>query len=323
MTVFNESVTYKPFNYPWAMELYTTHEAMHWVPTEIDLSEDISDWALKLTKDEKTFVTNILRIFTQLDVSVAKNYCDAFLPWFKNNEIRCMLMSFAAREAIHQKSYAMLNETLGLPDSDWKIFLEYKEMSDKIETIEKIYTDERDDIAIALGKSIFNEGVLLFASFAMLLNFQRFNKMKGACKIVEWSIRDENLHVEGNAKLYITLLKEFPYLSDIKPIIENYAEKIVNLEDAFIDLVFNNITIEGISPEDVKQYIRYIADRRLIQIGYKGKFNQRDNPLEWINSIIIGVNHTNFFEQKVTDYSKGNLLGNWADVYEQIENKGD
>jgi glutaredoxin 3 len=132
------SQTYKPFHYPWAVEITTRHEKAHWIEDELDLSEDVSDWKSgKVTQVEKDYVTNILRLFTQSDVAVGQNYYDQFIPKFKNNEIRNMLGSFAAREGIHQRAYALLNETLGLPDSEYHAFLEYKEMVNKIEFMQE------------------------------------------------------------------------------------------------------------------------------------------------------------------------------------------
>ena len=190
------SETYKPFHYPWAVEITTRHEKAHWIEDELDLSEDVADWKSgKVTETEKEYVTNILRLFTQSDVAVGQNYYDQFIPKFKNNEIRNMLGSFAAREGIHQRAYALLNETLGLPDSEYHAFLEYKEMVNKIEFMQESDNTTMKGLGLALAKSVFNEGVALFASFVMLLNFQRFGKMKGMGKVVEWSIRDEALLV--------------------------------------------------------------------------------------------------------------------------------
>lgn len=188
------SETYKPFYYPWAVELTRKHEAIHWVEDEVDLSEDMSDWKTgKLTPVEKDYITNILRLFTQSDVAVGQNYYDYYIPRLKNNEIRNMLGSFACREGVHQRAYALLNETLGLSDSEYHAFLEYKEMVEKLEFMIDNDVNSIRGLALSMARSVFNEGVALFASFVMLLNFQRFGKMKGMGKVVEWSIRDEAL----------------------------------------------------------------------------------------------------------------------------------
>ncbi|MBK2239455.1 ribonucleotide-diphosphate reductase subunit beta [Francisella tularensis] len=316
LTTFSK--TYKPFNYPWAVDLTVKHEKAHWIEDEIDLSEDVTDWKNgKITKVEKEYITNILRLFTQSDVAVGQNYYDQFIPLFKNNEIRNMLGSFAAREGIHQRAYALLNDTLGLPDSEYHAFLEYKAMTDKIDFMMDADPTMRRGLGLCLAKTVFNEGVALFASFAMLLNFQRFGKMKGMGKVVEWSIRDESMHVEGNAALFRIYCQENPYIVDneFKKEIYLMASKAVELEDRFIELAYELGTIEGLKADEVKQYIRHITDRRLNQLGLKEIYNIEKNPLTWLEWILNGADHTNFFENRVTEYEVAGLTGSWDEAY--------
>jgi len=313
------SETYKPFHYPWAIEITTRHEKAHWIEDELDLNEDVSDWkGGKITPTEKEYITNILRLFTQSDVAVGQNYFDQFIPKFKNNEIRNMLGSFAAREGIHQRAYALLNETLGLGAEEYHAFLEYKEMADKIEYMMESDTNTMKGLGLSLAKSVFNEGVALFASFVMLLNFQRFGKMKGMGKVVEWSIRDESMHVEGNSKLFKTFIKEHPRVidDDFKKEIYEMSRQVVKLEDKFIELAYKLGPIEGLEMQEVKQYIRYITDRRLLQLGMKPNFKVKDNPLPWLEWVLNGADHTNFFENRVTEYEVAGMKGNWDDAYD-------
>ena len=313
------SETYKPFYYPWAVDLTSRHEKSHWIEDEIDLSEDVADWkGNKMTNNEKEYITNILRLFTQSDVAVGQNYYDIFIPRFKNNEVRNMLGSFASREGIHQRAYALLNETLGLPDSEYHAFLEYKEMTDKVDFMMHNDSNTLTGTGLALAKMVFNEGVSLFASFVMLLNFQRFGKMKGMGKVVEWSIRDESMHVEGNAKLFKAFCAEHTRIVDdeFKAAIYAMAKKSVRLEDKFIDLAYEVGDMEGLGKEEVKQYIRYITDRRLLQLGLKPNFKVKENPLPWLEWVLNGADHTNFFEGRVTEYEVAGLNGSWHEAYE-------
>jgi ribonucleotide reductase beta subunit family protein with ferritin-like domain/glutaredoxin len=313
------SETYKPFHYPWAVEITTRHEKVHWIEDELDLSEDVADWKSgKMSAIEKEYVTNILRLFTQSDVAVGQNYFDQFIPKFKNNEVRNMLGSFATREGIHQRAYALLNETLGLSDAEYHAFLEYQEMADKIDFMMDSDPNTQRGLGLCLAKSVFNEGVALFASFVMLLNFQRYGKMKGMGKVVEWSIRDESIHVEGVAKLFKAYCNEFPRIVDdeFKQTIYEMARQAVKLEDAFVDLAYKLGPIEGLDEKEVKQYIRYITDRRLLQLGLKTNFKVKENPLPWLEWILNGADHTNFFENRVTEYEVAGLKGKWDDVYE-------
>jgi ribonucleotide reductase beta subunit family protein with ferritin-like domain len=314
MSLLNFSQTYRPFNHEWAVQLTKKHEEIHWTEDEADLSEDINDWKLKLNAGEKDFITNILRLFTQGDVQVGQNYYDYTIPKFKNNEVRVMLGSFANREGTHQRAYALLNDTLGLPDEDYHKFLDYKEMSEKIEFMQSNDNTSQTGLALALAKGVVNEGVALFASFVMLLNFQRFGKMKGMGTIVEWSIRDETVHVEGGARLFREFCSEHPRIinDELKSKIYQMARDAVALEDRFIDLAFAEYTVEGITKEEVKEYIRFITDRRLLQLGMKTIFNAKTNPLPWLDWILNGVSHDNFFEKRVTEYSVNGMSGDWG-----------
>lgn len=314
MSLLKFSKTYKPFIYPWAVELTKKHEEIHWIEDEAELSEDVQDWRTKLSDSEKDFITQVLRLFTQSDVQVGENYHEFLIPKFKNNEIRNMLSSFATREGVHQRAYALLNDTLGLPDEEYHAFLEYKEMADKIDFMSHGDASTHTGLALALAQSVFNEGMSLFASFVMLLNFQRFGKMKGMGTIVEWSIRDETMHVQGNAKLFREFCDEHPRIvnDELKSKIYKMAIEGVKLEDSFIDLAYNGHAIQGLTKDDVKQYIRHIADRRLLQLGMKTNFKAKKNPLPWLDWVLNGASHDNFFEKRVTEYSVVGMEGEWG-----------
>lgn len=319
MSLLKTSETYKPFKYPWAVELSKKHEEIHWIEDEAELSEDVQDWKTKLTDSEKEFITHVLRLFTQSDVQVGENYHELLIPKFKNNEVRNMLSSFAAREAVHQRAYALLNDTLGLPDEDFHKFLEYKEMADKIDFMKEGETNSHTGLALALAQSVFNEGMSVFASFVMLLNFQRFGKMKGMATIVEWSIRDETIHVQGNSKLFREFCEEHPRIvnDELKSKIYQMAENAVSLEEKFIQLAFKGNEVQGLTKKEVRDYIRHIADRRLLQLGLKPLFNQKKNPLPWLDWVLNGASHDNFFEKRVTEYSVAGMEGEdygWEDI---------
>lgn len=306
---------YKPFNYPWAFEAFRESEQMHWLWTEVPMMEDVKDWQKKLTIGEKDFLTKIFRFFTQGDIDVSGAYVNNYLPKFPQPEIRMMLSSFAAREAIHVAAYSHLIETLGMPESTYNEFLQYAEMAEKHEYFKE--QQEGEDLPAQIAAfSAFTEGMQLFSSFVMLLNFARNGKMKGMGQIIAWSIADETLHTESMIKLFRTYVNENRKLwnDETKRKIYEIAERMVDLEDKFIDLAFGVNDMEKLTKEEVRQYIRYIADRRLISLGMKGIFKVKQNPLPWVDGM-LGVTHTNFFENKVVDYAKGALTGDWADVW--------
>ena len=311
---------FKPFNYPWAYDAWLKHEQSHWLHTEVPMLEDVKDWKSKLNDQEKYFLTQIFRFFTQGDIDVAGGYVRNYLPYFPQPEIRMMLMGFAAREALHIAAYSHLIESLGMPDSMYNEFMEYKEMKEKHDYVMDISnnngTKQNTAKHIAVF-SAFTEGMQLFSSFIMLLNFPRHGKMKGMGQIVTWSIVDETQHAESMIKLFKTYIEENREIwnDELKSSIYTVAERMVELEDKFIDLAFSTGAIENLTSEDVKKYIRYIADRRLISMGLKGIFKVKKNPLPWVEEMINAPTHTNFFENRATDYAKGALSGNWGDVW--------
>tara|TARA_S200002703_G_scaffold140127_2_gene131184 strand:+ start:1203 stop:2153 length:951 start_codon:yes stop_codon:yes gene_type:complete len=312
MSLLKTREYYKPFQYPWAFEAYDQQQKMHWLPSEVPLAEDVRDWNERLNEKEKNLITQILKFFTQGDVDIAQAYLDNYIPKFKPPEIRMMLSSIATSEANHAHSYSLLNDTIGLPDSEYKAFQEYKAMSDKHDYLFRSKGDGVEGMARELATfSAFGEGLQLFASFVMLLNFQRFGKMKGMCQIVTWSIRDESHHVDNMIKLFHALIDENKHIwnDDFKKTLYDVARDMVSLEDKFIDLAFEQGGVEGIEPDQIKQYIRHIADRRLLQLGLKPNFAVKDNPLPWLDWVLNGVEHTNFFENRATEYAKGSMTG--------------
>ena len=309
---------YKPFNYPWAFEMYKKQQQMHWMPEEVPLQDDIKDYKEKLTPANRALVDNIFRFFTQADVDVCCGYAKHYLPTFKQPEVRMMLVSFAAMEAVHQEAYSLLLETLGKSDEEYQMFTQIQAMSDKHEYLTDFNMRDKHEMAKTMAVySGFTEGVQLFSSFAILLNFPRHNLMKGMGQIVTWSIRDETLHVEGMSKLFRTFIAENPELWTDKLKYEVYcaAERVVELEDSFIDVCFDNADIEGLTAVEVKEYIRYIADRRLLGLGMKAIFHSTENPLPWLDQQINAVEHTNFFENRATEYAKSTTQGNWQDIF--------
>jgi ribonucleoside-diphosphate reductase beta chain len=316
----DERTYFKPFNYPWAYDAWLKHEQSHWLHTEVPMLEDVKDWKKKLTKEEKQFLTHIFRFFTQGDIDVAGGYVNNYLPYFPQPEIRMMLLGFAAREALHIAAYSHLIETLGLPDTTYNEFMAYAEMKEKHDYVMDISgkntTKENTATHIAVF-SAFTEGMQLFSSFIMLLNFPRHGKMKGMGQIVTWSIVDETQHTENMIKLFRTYIEENREIwnDELKSKLYTIAERMVELEDKFIDLAFAMGAMEDLSAEDVKKYIRYIADRRLISLGLKGQFKVKRNPLPWVEEMINAPTHTNFFENRATDYAKGSLSGDWGDVW--------
>lgn len=327
MSLTEPRTHYKPFDYPWAYEGWKQQQQVHWLPEEVPLGDDVKDWQYKLTDPEKSLLSQIFRFFTQSDVEVANNYNTRLLQVFPPPELQMMLTSFANMETIHQAAYSHLLDTIGMSETEYSVFLQYKEMKDKYDYMQKFDVNNPENIALNLAVfGGFTEGVQLFASFAILLNFPRFNKMRGMGQIIAWSVRDESLHCEYITRLFRTFVEENRsiWTDSLKKRIYDSCRTIIEHEDAFIDLAFSGGGVEGLTAGEVKQYIRYIADRRLIQLGLRPNYDVKHNPLPWIDEMLNGVELANFFETRPTEYSKGGLEGEWDDVYEDpfVEIKG-
>src|SRR6202012_1711429 len=191
-------------------------------------------------------------------------------------------------------------------------------MKDKYDFMQGFTVDSKFEIAKTLAAfGAFTEGLQLFASFAILLNFPRFGKMKGMGQIITWSVRDESLHCQAIIKLFRTFIQENPDLwtEDLRREIYLTCATIVSHEDAFIDLAFEQGAVEGLTPREVKQYIRFIADRRLIELGLNELFHVARNPLPWLDEMLNAVEHANFFENRATEYSKASTAGTWDEAF--------
>ncbi len=307
------SHSYKPFRYPWAYDFWKRQQQVHWMPEEVPLGEDCKDWTTKLSDEERNLLTQIFRFFTQSDVEVNDNYMERYSRVFKPTEVKMMLAAFSNIETIHIAAYALLLETIGMPDTEFSAFLDYQEMADKHDYMQQFGVDSEADIARTLAMfGAFTEGLQLFASFAMLMNFPRFNKMKGMGQIVTWSVRDESLHCEGMVRLFHEFVRETQCLTPaLADDIVDCCKTVVGLEDAFVDLAFEMGPVEGMTADDIKSYIRYIADWRLGQLNLPKIYGVKEHPLPWLTEILNGVEHANFFETRATEYSKGAAQGEW------------
>ena len=313
MSLLSTRDYYKPFDNPWMFDYYTQQNQMHWFPEDVPLHNDVKDWQ-DLSNSERNLLTQIFRLFTQSDVDVGSGYIDKYMRIFKKPEARMMMTAFANMESIHQHAYSLLLDTVGMPETEYKAFAEYESMAEKHEYINKIKVTTKDKQSIAKALAVysgFTEGLQLFSSFAILLNFPRFGKMKGMGQIITYSIRDESLHVEAMTKLFREFIKENIELwtDDLKKEIYQACRDMVDLEDQFLTLVFEQGDIEGLSRANMKAYIRYIADRRLLQLGLKPNYKISKNPLDWLDDV-LGVEHQNFFEGRSTSYMKAGLRGN-------------
>lgn len=191
MALTDQRQVYRPFEYPKAYEFYRNQQLVHWIKDEIKIAEDMMNWQNDLTETEKAVVGGILKGFSQMEILVG-DYWRNVPKWFPKPEIGMMCSTFSYFETIHQDSYALINESLGL--DDFASFLYDEDVKKKLDYFidipeQSTLEDKAKSLAIF---SAFAEGCMLFSSFAVLLSFQRENLLKGVGQIVSFSIRDEN-----------------------------------------------------------------------------------------------------------------------------------
>jgi len=319
------SGSYNIERYPWAYSAWKRQQQIHWMGEEVPLGEDIKDWNGKeLAESERNLLTQIFRFFTQSDIEVSDNYFKRYIPIFQPLEVQMMMAAFTNMETVHIDAYALLLKTLGMPQVEFEAFHNYAAMRAKADYMKTFGTHSCADVARTLAMfGAFTEGMSLFASFAMLMNFPRFNKMKGMGQIVSWSVRDESLHCESVIRLYHEWENETGAVTkSVADDIIDVGKTMVGLEDKFIELAFELGGIEGMTATDIQSYVRYIADWRLTQLkltpcygyftGTAGEYKQtKEHPLPWLTAMLNGVEHANFFEARATEYSKAATKGEW------------
>jgi len=318
MALLTPRPTYAPFEYEEAYKFWELQQQSHWLHTEVAMASDINDWKLNLSEPEKQVIGNILKGFTQSEIFIQEYWGSMVSKWFKKPEIQMMAASFSSMESVHAVSYAYLNQSLGL--EDFSAFLHEPTAKAKIDRLISTKGKSKDEIALSLAIfSAFNEGVSLFSSFAVLLNFSRFNKLKGVGQIIAFSIKDESLHSEAGCWLFRKLVEECPeiWTDELKKQIYEAARLTVELEDAFIDKAFEGGEIEGLTIADLKNFIRFRCNDRLHSLGLKSNWKNLDKTaiqrMEWFSVLSGGVSNSDFFASRVSEYSRG--THDWTTIW--------
>ena len=317
LNLLHERIIYKPFEYPQAYEYWLNQQQAHWLHTEIPMMSDLNDWNSNLNKTEKNIIGSILKGFAQTETIVNDYWSGLVTKWFRKPEVIMMATTFGAFETIHAEAYSLLNETLGL--DNFSEFLEDEATMAKIENLMLVrdsFNGEKNIPEIAKSLAIFSaftEGVNLFSSFAILLSFKMRNKLKGVGQIVEWSIRDESMHSEAGCWLFRTLIEENPYLKtkELETAINEAALLSLKLELDFIDKVFELGDLEGCSKYDLQNFIKNRVNTKLGDLGYSPIITDIDltavERMKWFDHLSAGKQHTDFFANRVTNYSKGTM----------------
>ena len=322
MGLFDNRIPYKPFEYPeYYTEGWLKQAQAFWLHTEIPMSGDVKDWNEKLTTEEKHLVGNILLGFAQTECAVSDYWTQKVVGWFPKHEIQQMAMMFGSQETIHAVAYSYLNETLKL--EDYEAFLHEPATADRFDNLVAYNGDNPVGIGTSLAIfSAFAEGVSLYSAFAVLYSFQLRNLLKGIGQQMKWSVRDESLHSKMGCQLFRHMCEEDnSLLNACKEDIYLAAKTMVELEEKYIDKMFEMGDIEGMRSFDLKQFIRKRANDKLQELGYTDKrrlFNydkQGAANLDWFFHLTGGHTHTDFFAVRPTDYSKANEGEDFEDIW--------
>ena len=328
--LFENRIPFKPFEYPiYYNEGWLKQAQAFWLHTEIPMQSDIKDWNENLQQHEKNLVGNILLGFAQTECAVSDYWTTMVTKWFPKHEIKQMAMLFGSQETIHATAYSYLNETLGL--EDFEAFLHEPATAEKFEFLTSTTADwthedlatnpeARKEVARSLAIfSAFAEGVSLYSSFAVLYSFQMRNMLKGIGQQMKWSVRDESLHSKMGCQLFRHMCEEYPELKDaVQSDVEEAATLMVQMEEQFINKMFEQGDLENLKKENLKDFIRKRANEKLHELGYESIFNynvKSAEELDWFYHLTGGLTHTDFFAVRPTDYSKANEGEDWSDLW--------
>lgn len=320
MSIFTPRIAYGPFEYPQFYDFWEKQQQAHWIHSEISMVSDINDWKVNLSEQERYLIGSILKGFVQSEIFIGNDFWSKKVTkWFKKPEIQMMASCFANMESIHAVSYSYLEESLGL--QDYESFLHEPTAKAKIDRLINTKGRTKEEIALAVAIfSAFNEGVNLFSSFAILLNFSRFNKLKGVGQIIAFSIADEALHSKAGVELFNQVIQEHPEIltEEFKEKIYDAARLTIELEDAFLTKAFEQGETNGLSLYEMRQFIRYRANLKLKEMNLKSIWKNVDKTaidnMLWFDILSNGnLSHQDFFAGKTNTYSKG--LQNWDEIW--------
>ncbi len=315
-----------PFKYKWAWDKYLAGCANHWMPQEVNMSRDIQQWKTgQLSEDEMRIVKRNLGFFVTADSLAANNIVLGTYRHITAPECRQFLLRQAFEEAIHTHAYQYIVESLGLDEGEiFNAYHEVKSIRDKDEFLIpfidiltnpefKTGTTETDQklLRSLIVFACLMEGLFFYVGFTQILALGRQNKMTGAAEQYQYILRDESMHCNFGIDLINQIKLENPHLwtEEFKSEITDLFRKAVDLEYAYAEDTMPRGVL-GLNASMFKGYLRYIANRRMQQIGLTPAFGKEENPFPWMSEMIDLKKEKNFFETRVIDYQSGAAL-NW------------
>ena len=316
-----------PFKYDWAWQKYLDGCANHWMPQEVNMNADISLWKSDdgLTEDERVVVKRSLGFFSTADSLVANNLVLAIYRLITNPECRQYLLRQAFEEAIHTHAYQYCIESLGMDEGEiFNMYHEVPSVARKASWALK-YTREITDPTFTTGtaesdKALLKnliayycvlEGIFFYCGFSQILSMGRRNKMTGTSEQFQYILRDESMHVNFGIDVINQIKLENPSLWDEE--LQTQARQMI-LEGTQLEIEYAKDTmprgILGMNANMMAEYLQFITNRRLAQIGLAEQFPGVKNPFPWMSEIMDLKKEKNFFETRVTEYQTGGAL-NW------------
>lgn len=310
-----EDMNLHPLNYKWAYDLYNQAVRNTWFPHEIALKEDLEDWE-KMTEDERHAVKFLMAFFNPAELIVNRSIALGIYPYLKSPECHLYLAKQMWEEANHCVAFEYVLETFPFDrETIFNLHLEVPSMQSKEDYIRrymKRMTEEQLDISSTDGKkdfirnlvatNIVMEGVWFYSGFMVALSFRQRNQLRNFGSMINWVLRDESLHLQFGINLIHNILEENAEL-----LTEDFANEIrdiiiegVNLEVNYNKDLFPN-GILGLNADYVNQYVQYVADRRLEELGLPKHYNAK-NPAKWMSTATDVFELVNFFEAQNTSY---------------------
>ena len=313
-----------PLKYRWAWNFYLDGCANHWMPTEVSMQRDIEQWKdpAAFTKDERHVIKRVLGFFATAETLVGNNLVLAIYKVIDNPECRQFLLRQAFEEAIHVHAFQYIVQSLSLDEGE--MFNMYRE-------VEAIY--KKDEHAMSCTQSVLDpnlttktkeglqtfvknlvglyvitEGIFFYGGFVTMLSFGRQNRLPGTCEQIQYILRDESIHMNFGIEVIKTIIEENPTIWDeaFQQKIIDFIKSAVQLEHQYCQECLAN-GILGLNADSLKEYIQYIADRRLERLGLAKQFGSA-NPFPWMSEVIDLKKEKNFFESRVTEYQTGGAL---------------
>jgi ribonucleoside-diphosphate reductase beta chain len=313
-----------PIKYKWAWHFYLDACANHWMPTEVSMQRDIEQWKNKdiFTPDERHVIKRNLGFFSTAETLVGNNIVLSIYKMVDNPECRQYLLRQAFEEAIHVHTFQYIVESLSLDEQEiFNMYRENKEIYAKDEfsmSCTDGILDQNVDLATKEGLQKFvdnlvsfyvvTEGLFFYSGFVTLLSFGRQNRLPGTCEQIQYILRDESIHMNFGMQLINNIIAENPYCWT-----KEFAEHLIVRIKKAVDLEVNYAKeclpngVLGLNIQQMKEYIEYIADRRLERLNLPKQYNSA-NPFPWMSEVIDLKKEKNFFETRVTEYQTGGAL---------------